>query len=360
MQSDPKLLQDEAIRTKYQERLHHNNYNIDPECGVQESWEKLRQRLQKSVSEVLRGQTHLPPDRGCRYAHAQVCKYSFWVNRSDNPKWVHKLEEAREILKRKLREYEEREIESFFSNLQQYPVGDRVRRTYQFLKRYKKKQSSQRFRSTIRIQDWGIEDCSNLQIPELFPESESTVPFPPPSLREVEAIIGRMKNGKAPGVDGLYLEFFKYSDSQTLKDLHKLMVKVWNENTLPEEWRHVVQVPIPKVKQAKTPDQYRKISLSCTAYKVYASWILEKLMELVGPIGLHQAAFLPERSVTDHLFVLQRVLQENWNEGTPLIVMSLDIEKAFDHVSLLSLPAILRGMYLQISKEVRTLLHHRR
>ena len=85
------------------------------------------------------------------------------------------------------------------------------------------------------------------------------------------------------------------------------------------------------------------MSLTCTAYKIYAIWLLDKLQQYVGDIGLHQSAFLPGRSTIDHIFVLQRILQERWNEGTPLIMMSLDIEKALDTVSLESLSSILRG-----------------
>lgn len=116
-------------------------------------------------------------------------------------------------------------------------------------------------------------------------------------------------------------------------------------NEIPSDWRHVLVVPIPKVKKPKSVDEYRRICLSCTAYKVYASWILWKLQTMVPAIGSHQAAFLPGRSTTDHLFVLQRLLQERWNGGKSTLVMSLDIEKAFDRVSLEALPAILRGIY---------------
>lgn len=45
------------------------------------------------------------------------------------------------------------------------------------------------------------------------PELEATIPFALPTLQEVETIINRMKNGKTPGVDRLYIEFFKFSDA---------------------------------------------------------------------------------------------------------------------------------------------------
>lgn len=115
--------------------------------------------------------------------------------------------------------------------------------------------------------------------------------IPGPTFSEVEQIVCRLKNGKTPGVDGLCSEFFKYSDERTISELHELLAKVWYTNTLPEEWKHVVVVPITKNKNPKSMDEYRRICLSCTGYKVYASWIFDKLQQCVGPIGLHQAAF---------------------------------------------------------------------
>lgn len=62
------------------------------------------------------------------------------------------------------------------------------------------------------------------------------------------------------------------------------------------------------------------------------AWILSKLQSTIRPLGHHRViAFLPKRSTMDHL---QRVLQEHWNGGRTTVLMSLDIEKAFDCVSL--------------------------
>lgn len=188
-----------------------------------------------------------------------------------------------------------------------------------------------------------LNDDDQSLIPEALEEPASSELLAAPTLREIEDIVGAMKNGKTPGVDSIYVEYFKYCDQATIEDLHNLLVRVYEENQIPSDWKRNIVVPIPKVKNPKTTNDYRRICLSCVAYKVYASWILKKLQNFLPAIGCHQAAFLPERSTTDHLHVLQRILQERWNGGKPTLLMSLDIEKAFDKVSLDSLPAILRG-----------------
>ncbi|XP_021712416.1 uncharacterized protein LOC110680944 [Aedes aegypti] len=279
----------------------------------------------------------------CRLAYARLKKMTFWAARSIHPKWRYRLQDAKEAFRLAMKESEEKDIESFFKNLQHYPAGERVNRTFRYLKKYKKKVQPKLSGCTIRLDDWipAAEDI--VLIPDPLPELlGSTIP-PPPSLTEIEQIISGLKNGKSPGVDSVHNEYFKYCNEATTKELHQLLAKVWEENKMPEEWKHVLVVPIPKVKNPKTINEYRRICLSSAAYKVYATWILSKLQQAVGPIGFHQAAFLPERSTVDHLHTLQRILQERWNGGVPLLLMSLDIEKAFDRVSLSSLPAILRG-----------------
>lgn len=152
-----------------------------------------------------------------------------------------------------------------------------------------------------------------------------------------------MHNGKTPGQDQLTTELLKYADESVLRQLQQLMTTVWSRNELPETWKQNLLIPIPKCRNPNTVSQYRRICLSSTGYKIYAMWVLEKLQSYVGELGCHQAAFLPDRSTTNHLFVTQRILQEKWNEGTPIALMSLDVEKAFDRINLRSLPTVLKS-----------------
>lgn len=343
MRVDPAPLRNDIVKKKYREKLIEQPCSAEPSCSVDDQWAELHSKVHNAAEAVLHKPLHYFMNKECRKALARVKKYSFWASRSPNPKWGYKLLEAKEALKRAQRDYEEKEVEDFFKDLHKYPAGERINRTFKYLKRYKKRNTTGRRVSSIRLTDWLVNEVDTPRIPDLLPEPADEDLLAGPTLNEIGEIVTRMKNGKVPGVDGLYAEFFKYCDEQTIEELHQLILKIWERNELPEEWKQVVVVPIPKVKNPKTVGDYRRICLSCTGYKIYASWILEKLQNIIGPLGAHQAAFLTGRSTTDHLYILQRILQEYWNEGTPLVLMSLDIEKAFDHVSLESLPAVLRG-----------------
>ncbi|KAL1404263.1 hypothetical protein pipiens_018974, partial [Culex pipiens pipiens] len=340
---DPSLLRHEPIRKKFKDHLS----AIDPASSINESveqsWTRIKEGLTSAANTTLKRRVIM--NRECRLALAHLKKCQFWAHRSYQPKWKHRLEEAKENLRRKIRESEEKDTLDILNDTKTYRVGYRLIKAHKFFKRFKRMQPTKKpstVSPAIKLDDWFQEDSGPDLLPVLQPES-ACPPLPdPPTIDEVRAILERIKNGKTPGVDNLYAEYLKYGGERVLHDLHELLKKVWVENHMPADWKQVVVVPIPKVKKPTQTGHYRKICLSSSAYKVYAIWILDKLQHLVGPIGNHQAAFLPGRSTTDHLFVLQRLLQERWNGGETTVLMSLDIEKAFDSVCLLTLPAILR------------------
>lgn len=335
-------LKNDVVKKRYQQHLTEASSQPPSDTTIQDSWHRLCEKIRRCARTVLQSKDSIPQDRDCRIALGQVKRYTFRAGRSAHPKWVHKLNEAREELRRRIRDYEEAQIIEFFENLARFPVGERVSKAYRYLKRYKMKKSSRKQPSNIRLTDWEEDSNGPSLIPPLLEEDPSE-PLPdPPTLYEIKSIIMRTKNGKTPGLDGIHSEFYKYADEQTLHELHQLLCQIWSENVHPADWKQTVIVPIPKVASPASIDDYRRICLSSAAYKIYAIWVLQKLQQYVGPLGVHQSAFLSGRSTMDHLHILQRILQENWNEGSPLVLMSLDIRKAFDRVSLTSLPAILK------------------
>lgn len=55
------------------------------------------------------------------------------------------------------------------------------------------------------------------------------------------------------------------------------MKQIWKEKEIPEEWRTSVIALIYKKRDQERTENYRGISLLCTAYKAYAEILRDKL-----------------------------------------------------------------------------------
>jgi len=83
---------------------------------------------------------------------------------------------------------------------------------------------------------------------------------------------------------------------------------------------------------------YRGISLLCTAYKVYAEIVknrMETEVERKGLIPESQAGFRKGRSTLDNIFVLDHVMQREKRKGGEegkVYLFFVDLKAAFDKV----------------------------
>ena len=53
-----------------------------------------------------------------------------------------------------------------------------------------------------------------------------------------------MKDGKAPGQDGIPAEVWKYGGQNLLVKLHELIVQIWQEGEVPQAWKDASIVTI--------------------------------------------------------------------------------------------------------------------
>jgi len=100
----------------------------------------------------------------------------------------------------------------------------------------------------------------------------------------------------------------------------------------------VVVVPLHKRGDKDVTGNYRGISLLCTAYKVYAEILrnrLEKEAEEKDMIPESQADFRKGRSTMDNVFVLAHLMQREKRHGGEdgkLYMFFVDLKAAFDNV----------------------------
>lgn len=64
------------------------------------------------------------------------------------------------------------------------------------------------------------------------------------------------------------------------------MRKIWEEGNMPEDWKKSILVPLYKRGDKEKMENYRGISLLCSAYKVHAELLRRKLEVEVEEKGI--------------------------------------------------------------------------
>jgi hypothetical protein len=59
---------------------------------------------------------------------------------------------------------------------------------------------------------------------------------PPPTYYEVKQVIEKLKIRKAAASDNILAELIKQGGIELKQRIHKLIMKVWEEETLPAKW----------------------------------------------------------------------------------------------------------------------------
>jgi len=142
---------------------------------------------------------------------------------------------------------------------------------------------------------------------------------------EIQKAINQMSNGKAPGTDGIPAEVFKKCSSCLLPHLIDLFEAIWNEATVPRDFKDATLVHIYKRKGDRSCcDHHRGISLLSTAGKILARVLL---------IPESQCGFRAGRGTTDMIFAARQIQKKCREQNRDLYMVFIDLTKAFDSVN---------------------------
>ena len=145
---------------------------------------------------------------------------------------------------------------------------------------------------------------------------------------EVDISVRQLKNGKAPGLDGLPSEFWKLPKMR--EKLHRFCSQTFLGNR-PKEWGVSALIPVPKKGDLTKTDNYRGISLSQVGAKVYNRCLLNRIRPVLDKVlRPNQNGFRPERSTSSHVLALRRIVEELKNHKKEAVISFIDFRKAFD------------------------------
>ena len=102
-------------------------------------------------------------------------------------------------------------------------------------------------------------------------------------MAEIARAIAGLKDGKAPGEDGIPAEVWKHGGDNLFSRLHQLITNVWEVGSVPQALKDASIVTIYKKGDRTDCGNYRGISLLSIAGKIFARILLNRLSTHITP-----------------------------------------------------------------------------
>ena len=181
------------------------------------------------------------------------------------------------------------------------------------------------------------EDTSSLPVPETkFEGSEGERLEQVVVTPEVVANkINNMKENKSPGVDGIAHKILKETVQQMCTPLAHVFNMSLQEGIVPLQWKEANIIPLFKKGSRNKSVNYRPVSLTSVICKVLETIIRDHMMDFLIKhklINPSQHGFLKARSCLTNLLCFFEEITIWVDEGSPVDVIYLDFQKAFDKV----------------------------
>ena len=162
-------------------------------------------------------------------------------------------------------------------------------------------------------------------------ELEDRTPWSPAlDVTSLAALVARLPSGKATGCDNVFGEVLKIGGDLVIQPLLLLLTKICRSNTLPLDWKRALVVPIFKKKGSdQDAANYRPISLTSIARRLYERWLLRSLEPFLTLLNDYQGGFRSGRSTLHQAYALQQVISAH---SGGLHIVFLDLKAAYDRV----------------------------
>lgn len=186
---------------------------------------------------------------------------------------------------------------------------------------------------------------------------------------EIQGILARIPNNKAPGPDGIPNEVLKTLGPVIDRDLAQAISKVFAEGSLPRSYRESTTVTIRKEgkKDYSLPSSYRPIALENTLAKIVEKALANRITDAAEEHGLlpwNQMGARRDRSTLSAIGLITTCVETAWaaRPGSVVSMLSLDLAGAYDNVSHKRLLGILKkkGFPIWLLNMVTCFLQERR
>ena len=158
----------------------------------------------------------------------------------------------------------------------------------------------------------------------------------PMTLPEFKQAIGRAKNGKSGGIDGITIAFIKYGTGTLHNAILALFNYIFDHGQYPDVWSRGIVNPVYKTGSLCSPENYRKITLISALGKIFDSILNNRMRfckEALRVDNVWQNGFKPGSHATDNLFIFNAVSDKYTALKRPLFVCYVDFKSAFDFIN---------------------------
>ena len=154
------------------------------------------------------------------------------------------------------------------------------------------------------------------------------------TMDEMARAIASLKDGKAPGGDGIPAEVWKHGGDNLFSRLHQLITNAWGMGSIPQSWKDASIITIYKKGDRTDCGNYREISLLSIACEIFARILLNRLSTYITPevVPETQCGLRGNRSTVDMIFCLRQLQEMCIEQDPPLYMVFVDFSKAFDTV----------------------------
>lgn len=153
------------------------------------------------------------------------------------------------------------------------------------------------------------------------------------TLEELERALQSMESGKAPGVDGLPVDFYKSFWPVLGIDVLAVLRDSIGKGKLPLSCRRAVLTLLPKKGDLTDIRSWRPVSVLCSEYKLLSKVLANRLGEFLDQV-VHpdQTYCVPGRLIFNNISFIRDVFHISKFCSLDFGVISIDQEKAFDRV----------------------------
>lgn len=125
------------------------------------------------------------------------------------------------------------------------------------------------------------------------------------SFKELTDAVMQMNAGRAPGIDGLPVDFYKTFWKIIGRDFYGVVQECFKDKLLPKSCQRAVLSLIPKKGDLSFLKNWRLVSILTSDYKIIAKLLANRMKSVLGDI-IHQdqSYCIPERTIHDNIFLI--------------------------------------------------------